>query len=891
MKSIRPFLFFTLLLFTAAFAEAQDLPHAPGEMLVQFETDVEAKEILDNHRYYHGNETGIELGELLSKPMNIYRLHFDENAVSEKALLENLKREKGISNIQFNHYVEQRATTPNDPQIDAQWQHINDGSGGIEDADIDSDEAWDITTGGLTALGDTIVACVIEGGNLNHPDLIGNAWFNHQEIPDNDVDDDGNGYIDDYHGWNVQSDSDEGVYQGGHGTNVMGMIGATGDNELGVVGANWNVKIMSVSGENIGDEASVVEAYTYPLVQRQLYDNTDGEQGAFVVVTNASWGLDNGNPDDVPIWTAFYDTLGVYGILNCGATANNNVDIDEVGDIPTAAPSDYMISVTATNESDVRTFSGYGLETVDLGAPGEAIFTTAGESGYTNTSGTSFASPLTAGVVALLYSVPCPDFAQTVKDNPQLGADLVRTALFEGTDPVDNLADECVTGGRLNAFNSLQYLLSSCGDDFCFPPFGFGADLSNDTIYNFSWNQPDSSISTIRIRQLGDTVWSYIEQLETDTLLIDTLAYCANYEFQIASNCGETNLDSLNFGPSEMIETLGCCIAPDTVADAEINENNTLLSWDADFNIAQYEIYYRITGEDDWLLSGTSATGNYDVQELEECTFYDLLVKPACIEGFDVATEVSIRTKGCGHCIDAEFCASLSENSDFEFIDSVSIGSFANQSGNNGGYALFENTELELSQGQEVALHFTPEFPEQEYNEFFAVWIDLNQDGQFTEDERLAESDEESSEAYIDTITVPESAQLGNTRLRVAMKYIGFFNDPEVEACEEFAFGETEDYCIAITELVGIEDHSAVNNFKLYPNPGQKRFNLSIELASDGLNPQLSIYDLRGKKLEGFKVKNGTTSFDVNLAAGIYIYSLRSEKGDQLKTGKLVISQ
>ncbi len=92
------------------------------------------------------------------------------------------------------------------------------------------DLAWDITTGGTTAFGDEIVVCVIEGGNLNHPDLVDNKWVNTQEIPGNGLDDDGNGYVDDYNGWNVQSQNDAGVFTGNHGTQVMGMIGAKGNN-------------------------------------------------------------------------------------------------------------------------------------------------------------------------------------------------------------------------------------------------------------------------------------------------------------------------------------------------------------------------------------------------------------------------------------------------------------------------------------------------------------------------------------------------------------------------------------------------------------------------------------------------------------------------------------
>jgi subtilisin family serine protease len=140
---------------------------------------------------------------------------------------------------------------------------------------------------------------------------------------------------------------------------------------------------------------------------RRLYNETDGEKGAFVVATNASWGINGGEPADSPLWCAMYDSLGAQGVLNCGATANNNVDVDVVGDLPTACPSDFMISVTATNIDDMRTFSAYGATTIDVGAPGDNVYTTSISGGYGTTSGTSFASPLTAGVIGLLYSAPC----------------------------------------------------------------------------------------------------------------------------------------------------------------------------------------------------------------------------------------------------------------------------------------------------------------------------------------------------------------------------------------------------------------------------------------------------------------------------------------------------
>ena len=158
-------------------------------------------------------------------------------------------------------------------------------------------------------------------------------------------------------------------------------------------------------------ESNVIAAYEYPKTLRDQFNATGGTEGAFVVATNASWGIDQANPANYPAWCAYYDELGISGILNCGATANQAWNIDNVGDMPTGCSSDYMVSVTATNDNDVRTFSGYGVESIDLGAPGEQA-NAQWIDNYGNTSGTSFASPCVAGAIALVYSVPCPDLAE-----------------------------------------------------------------------------------------------------------------------------------------------------------------------------------------------------------------------------------------------------------------------------------------------------------------------------------------------------------------------------------------------------------------------------------------------------------------------------------------------
>ena len=450
----------------AAFSQADEydrMPYVLGDMLIMIDDNENIKNVINAYSTVNGFKTGLKENKLVSKPTNIWLLNFNNNVISHVDMMAALAASEHVLLIQNNHKVTQRLA-PNDTDYSTQWHHDD----GATDNDIDSELAWNITTGGQTSNGDDIVVCVLEGGgsDWSHPDLVDNHWTNTLEIPNNNIDDDNNGYIDDVNGWNVGNSNDV-IGAGGHGTSVSGMIGAKGNNNSQVVGANWDVKIMQVDMPFGLSEANVIDSYTYPLVMRQLYTATNGDSGAFVVATNASWGIDGGDPANAPLWCAFYDSLGNHGILNFGATANNNVNIDVVGDLPTGCGSDYMISVTATNNADVRTFSGYGQTTIDLGAPGESVVTTANGGGITSTSGTSFATPLTAGVCGLIYSVPCSNLADLSMQDPQGAADIVRGAILNGVDPVANLATETVTGGRLNAFNSCDIIQNDCATYGC----------------------------------------------------------------------------------------------------------------------------------------------------------------------------------------------------------------------------------------------------------------------------------------------------------------------------------------------------------------------------------------------------------------------------------------
>jgi subtilisin family serine protease len=438
-------------------------PHVKAQYLVLLQNQDQLPTVLEKNQFISNRFTNLVLIRQLSSSMSIFLLQSD-SLVNENIVLNQLRATPGVTLAQFNHYIASRSTFPNDTYFSSMWSLNNTGqSGGTPDADIDAPEAWDITTGGITSTGDTIVVAVVDGGfQLTHPDL--NFWKNYNEIPGNGFDDDGNGYIDDRNGWNAVSHSPS-LGSNSHGTHVSGTIGARGNSGTGTTGISWNVKVMAVQGST-GTESVAVEAYDYILQTRRLYNQSGGAKGAFVVATNSSFGVDQGQPANFPIWCAMYDSLGSEGILSAGATANQNWNIDVVGDIPTACVSPYLISVTNTTRNDVKyTSAGYGLTTIDIGAPGTSIYSTIPTSTWsmTNWTGTSMATPHVAGTIGLMFAAACPQFIQDYKANPAGLAIVMRDYLLNAVDTLTVLSNLCATGGRLNAFNSLQNVQSYAG--------------------------------------------------------------------------------------------------------------------------------------------------------------------------------------------------------------------------------------------------------------------------------------------------------------------------------------------------------------------------------------------------------------------------------------------
>ncbi len=427
------------------------------EVLVKLYADYTIKNVIQSVEEDNVN-LHVIAKKLISKKLNIWRLGYNEDVMPVEQFLNIIDHNRYVEVSQFNHTnIFTRDTCPNDTDFALrQWSMNNTGqTGGTVGADIDACKAWDFhpsdSLEDTTYYGDKIVVAVIDDGfDLNHQDL--NFFVNNQEIPNDSIDNDGNGFIDDVQGWNFYWDSNL-IYQANHGTHVSGIIGAKGNNNEGVTGVLGGVSILPVQGSS-GIESTVIESYDYVLTMRDLYDSTNGAKGAFVVATNSSFGVDNGDPASYPLWCAFYDTLGSRGILNVAATANNNVNVDVVGDIPTTCSSPYVIAVTNTTGADTKNSSGYGVTHIDMGAPGSGIYSTTSSGGYGTQTGTSQATPHVAGAVAFIYAVACSNFMQIYYNEPDSVALLVKEAIVTKGDPLGALNAITVSGRRLNLYNS-----------------------------------------------------------------------------------------------------------------------------------------------------------------------------------------------------------------------------------------------------------------------------------------------------------------------------------------------------------------------------------------------------------------------------------------------------
>lgn len=396
----------------------------PGELIIKFApriTDIESSQLLQ------------KVGLQSLKTIDALNVKICQN-LTEKTMDQVIAECNVSPEIEYAepNYIVYALEEPNDPEYTRLWGLNNTGqTGGSNDADIDAPEAWDVQKGSRQI----IVGVIDTGIDYNHEDLQLNIWRNSGEIPNNNVDDDNNGYVDDYFGWDFYNGDKDPFDDNQHGTHVSGTIGAVGNNSRGVVGVNWNVSLMALkflNQQGSGSTSDAIEAIVYA-----------SDMGANIL--NNSWG---GGGESQALKDAIIYSKNK-GVLFIAAAGNDNKNTDLDPNYPSNYEVDNVISVAASTDSDkLAGFSNYGEKTVDLAAPGEFIYSSIPNNRYASLSGTSMATPHVAGAAALIWANYFPN------DNWEN----VKFRLFGATDYVFNLQAKNLLDGRLNVNAALTNL-------------------------------------------------------------------------------------------------------------------------------------------------------------------------------------------------------------------------------------------------------------------------------------------------------------------------------------------------------------------------------------------------------------------------------------------------
>jgi subtilisin family serine protease len=416
-----------LALLAAGPARAQG--HVPGELLVRWKPSARAAARLE------------ALRPLGARPLARFAL-----PGLERLQVEGVAVEEAVARLSLDPRVEYAEPNllwsidrvPNDPRYPELYGLRNTGqTGGTAGADIRAEPAWDRFTGDATLL----VGVLDTGAQLDHPDLAANLWTNPGEVPANQLDDDGNGFVDDVHGYDFLNHDGDPTDDNGHGTHTAGTIAAVGDNGVGVTGVVWRARLVVLKflgAGGTGPTSAAIEALEYCT-----------RMG--VRLTNNSWGgalFSRALEDAV-------EAAGAAGHLFVAAAGNARTNTDNSPQYPASLPQACVLSVAATDASDqLAAFSNYGATSVDLAAPGVDVLSTAPGSTYRLLSGTSMSTPYVTGAAAFLLG-----------RFPGMTAEDVKARLMVLVDLLPGLQGRCVSGGRLN-------LALAASDPDSVPPSG-----------------------------------------------------------------------------------------------------------------------------------------------------------------------------------------------------------------------------------------------------------------------------------------------------------------------------------------------------------------------------------------------------------------------------------
>lgn len=412
-----------------------DKEHVPGQLIVKFKGGVEAGKsslgILENYGAFSAVPFSRTGAVKVSFPAK-------ESTGDLEAVAKKLAARPDVQYVEANTIIRMDARFPNDPEFAQLYGlHNEGGTGGIAGADINAPEAWEVSTGSQ----DVLVGVIDTGIDYSHPDIAPNYWTNPGETgvdaegrdkQTNGIDDDGNGYVDDFRGWDFANNDNDPMDDNNHGTHCAGTIGGKGNDGQGVAGVNWDVSLVGIKFLSGGGSGTLEDA-----VRAIEYGTNIGVQ-----LTSNSWG-GGGYSETMAAAIAEAEARKILFIAAAGNSSANN---DRDPHYPSSYAHDNVIAVAATDHNDrMASFSCFGAESVDIGAPGVDILSSVPGSRYTKYSGTSMATPHVAGAAALVKAA-----------FPELSAAQIKARLLSGADSIPALQGKTSTGGRLNLENALE---------------------------------------------------------------------------------------------------------------------------------------------------------------------------------------------------------------------------------------------------------------------------------------------------------------------------------------------------------------------------------------------------------------------------------------------------
>lgn len=408
-------------------------PHVANELLVQFRPEASAS----SQRLVLGRFGAERLESLQARGDGrgeLLRVRLGGQLRLSAALLQRISADSSVEFVEPN-WIYQHQASPDDPYLNNLWGMQGAAT---SPANANGSGALALWNAGLRCDSQVVVGIVDEGLMTGHPDLQANVWVNPGEYGKTaGVDDDGNGYVDDIHGWDFNG-KDASVYDGAaddHGSHVAGTVAATIDNRLGVFGLCPAAKLISAKflGPRGGTTANAVKAVNYLTDLKQRH-------GLRLVASNNSWG---GGGYSQALADAI-SAAGAADILFVAAAGNAGQDIDTAPSYPASYPLANLLAVAAIDKSGARaSFSNWGSKTVAIAAPGVDILSTVptrkGLPGYAAYNGTSMATPHVTGAAAFYASLnPCASAAQ------------IRSALLAQATADSRLAGLVQDGRRLN---------------------------------------------------------------------------------------------------------------------------------------------------------------------------------------------------------------------------------------------------------------------------------------------------------------------------------------------------------------------------------------------------------------------------------------------------------